>query len=185
MELLEGMTLDRLLKEQGKLPVVRAKSLLEEVLRGLAEAHRLRVVHRDLKPANIAVTREHAKIMDFGIARLQDVDIRLTQTGQVIGSPMYMSPEQVQGLDLDPRSDLYSVGVLTFTLLVGREPFRGRTPTAISLKHLRSPAPDLLELCPGLHPDWGNLVARLMKKERDHRYATALEVLEVVESLPV
>ena len=185
MELLDGMTLADLLAVEGRLPIKQVHPLLGEVLEGLAAAHRHRVVHRDLKPANVAVTPSCAKIMDFGIACLEDGDSSLTRTGQVVGSPMYMSPEQIQGFDLDSRSDLYSFGVLTFTLLAGHEPFRASTPTAVSLKHLQESPPDLRVIRPDLDEGWHRFVIRLLEKDRSFRFDTAEEVLAELRTLPV
>jgi tetratricopeptide (TPR) repeat protein len=185
MELLDGMTLADLLAVEGRLPIKQVHPLLTEVLEGLAAAHHHRVVHRDLKPANIAVTPEHAKIMDFGIACLEDGDSSLTRTGQVVGSPMYMSPEQIQGFDLDGRSDLYSFGVVAFTLLAGHEPFRASTPTAVSLKHLQESPPDLRVIRPDLDEGWHRFVSRLLEKDRSFRFDTAEEVLAELRTLPV
>jgi len=185
MELLDGMTLADLLAVEGRLAIKQVHPLLGEVLEGLAAAHRHRVVHRDLKPANIAVTPERAKIMDFGIACLEDADSSLTRTGQVVGSPMYMSPEQIQGFDLDGRSDLYSFGVLAFTLLAGHEPFRASTPTAVSLKHLQEPPPDLRVIRPDLDEGWHRFVTKLLEKDRSFRFDTAEEVLAELRTLPV
>ena len=111
--------------------------------------------------------------MDFGIALFVDRDLSLTQTGQVIGSPMYMSPEQIQGRDLDGRTDLYSLGILVFTMLTGLEPFRGRTATAISLKHLQEEPPDIRVSRPGVPPQWDDLVHWLLAKDRADRPQSA------------
>ena len=143
------------------------------------------MVHRDLKPANIAVTATGAKIMDFGIAQIGESDVSLTQTGQVIGSPMYMSPEQIQGLDLDARTDIYSFGVLAFTLLTGSEPFTGKTATAISLKHLQDAAPSACAVRKDLDPSWDHFLAKLLAKRPDERYSSAAEVASAMEQLVV
>ncbi|HVS12546.1 MAG TPA: protein kinase [Thermoanaerobaculia bacterium] len=185
MELLDGMTLADLLAVEGRLPIKQVHPLLSEILQGLVAAHQHRVVHRDLKPANIAVTPERAKIMDFGIACVEDGESTLTRTGQVVGSPMYMSPEQIQGLDLDGRSDLYSFGVLAFTLLAGHEPFRASTPTAVSVKHLQEAPPDLRVIRPDLDEGWHRFVTRLLEKDRSFRFDTAEEVLATLRTLPI
>ena len=122
--------------------------------------------------------------MDFGIARAIDSEDSLTQSGQVIGSPMYMSPEQIQGLALDPRTDLYSVGVLAFTLLAGFEPFLGKTAAAVTIKHLQQDPPPLREIRGNLDLGWYRLIDRLLEKERDNRPSTAEEVLAEIQRLP-
>jgi serine/threonine-protein kinase len=185
MELLEGVTLGTLLDQGERLPVDRVRMILLDVLAGLAAAHAQQVVHRDLKPANVAVTPSAVKIMDFGIAYAQDSDLSVTRTGQVVGSPLYMSPEQIQGFELDARSDLYSLGVLAFTLLTGQEPFRGTTPTAVSLKHIQEAPPDLAVLRPDLHRGWKMFVERLLAKDREARFVDAGAARAVLEELTV
>jgi serine/threonine protein kinase len=185
MEYLEGRTLDRELRETGPLPLDRARELLTQLLAGLDEAHHLRVVHRDLKPSNVFLTGGRVKILDFGIARQEGRDVNLTTTGEVLGSPKYMSPEQIQGEELDGRSDLYSLGVLAFLMLSGQEPFSGKTPSAIALAHLREGPPNLRALRPGLPAQWFELVSRLLEKDRSRRFASAAEARSAVLALPV
>jgi serine/threonine-protein kinase len=184
MEYLEGHTLDHELRTTGPLPLARIKDLLAQVLAGLAEAHQLRIVHRDLKPSNVFLTVDRAKILDFGIARQEGHDAGLTMTGEVLGSPKYMSPEQIQGEELDGRSDLYALGVLTYVMLAGREPFTGKTPSAIALAQLREAPPDVSQWRPGLPPEWLALLARLLEKDRAARYGSATETRDVVMALP-
>lgn len=184
MELLDGYTLDRLIASGERLTTTRVKDLLRDILQGLREAHGLKIIHRDLKPANVALTSQRAKIMDFGIAQIEDTDVNLTQTGQVVGSPMYMSPEQIQGHQLDARSDLYSLGILAYTLLAGKEPFSGTTATAISLKHLQEPPPDICAVREDVAPQWSVFIKRLLAKKPAERYQSADEVLAVVQRLP-
>lgn len=185
MELLEGARLDQLIGNNKKLSLPRVKQLLGEICEGLKEAHALGIVHRDLKPGNVMVTPKRLKILDFGIARMNEGDPRLTRTGITVGSPLYMSPEQIQGQELDGRSDLYSLGVLAFTLLAGREPFIGMNPTTIVLQHLQSPPPRLTDFRPDLPPPWQALVSKLLSKEVEDRYASAEEVLGVLVGLGV
>jgi serine/threonine-protein kinase len=185
MELLEGERLDHRVTRQGPLPVPLAQHFLGEIAAGLQEAHSLGVVHRDLKPSNVFLTPLRLKILDFGIARQLDDDIRLTQTGFAVGSPSYMSPEQLQGSPLDGRSDLYSLGVLAFTLLAGHEPFAGPTSAAIAVQHLHQSPPDLRRLRPELPAGWPELVAKLLAKRPAERYQSAREVGEAIAALPV
>jgi tetratricopeptide (TPR) repeat protein len=185
MEFLEGKTLERVLREEGPLPLSRARDLLLQLLAGLQEAHGLRVVHRDLKPSNVVIASGRVKILDFGIARVEGADVGLTQAGEVLGSPKYMSPEQIQGEELDGRSDLYALGVLAFAMIAGREPFSGKTPSAIALKHLHEPPPDVTSLRPDLPPEWRAVIDRLLAKSRDSRFATAGDAADAVRALPV
>lgn len=184
MELLEGTPLEKLIGNQKQLSLARVKMISAELLAGLGEAHSLGIVHRDLKPGNIMVTPRHLKILDFGIARIEGSDQRLTRTGFAIGSPLYMSPEQIQGLDLDSRSDLYSFGVLLFILLTGREPFTGESAAGIILGHLQAPPPPLTPLRPDLSPSWERLVHYLLRKEPDDRPSSCAVVAEAIAGLP-
>ncbi len=146
MEYVPGEDLKSLIHRIGALPVGKAVSLAGQVAEGLAEAHRLGVVHRDLKPQNIMIDREgNARIMDFGIAR--SVAARgITGAGMMIGTPEYMSPEQVEGKEADPRSDIYSLGIILFEMLTGRVPFEGDTPLSVAVmqKTERPPEPKSL-----------------------------------------
>jgi serine/threonine-protein kinase len=185
MEYLEGQTLDQHLRERGQLPLSEARDLLIQLLGGLQEAHQLRIVHRDLKPSNVVLTGDRLKILDFGIARMEGGDGSLTMPGEVLGSPKYMSPEQIQGEELDGRTDLYSLGILAYAMVTGREPFTGSSASAIALKQLREPPPDPAELRPGLPEPWQALLSRLLAKTPQERYASAAEALAVVRLLPV
>ena len=185
MEYLEGRTLDQELRAVGPMPLSRVRELLAQLLAGLEEAHQRRVIHRDLKPSNVFLTVDRAKILDFGIARQEGRDTNLTQTGEVVGSPKYMSPEQIEGEELDGRSDLYALGVLAYAMLAGREPFTGKTPSAIALAQLREPPPDIVQFRPELPAEWQALVARLLEKERDRRFPGASEARAAVLALSV
>jgi serine/threonine-protein kinase len=185
MEHLQGRTLDQELRATGPLPLARVRELLAQVLAGLEEAHGLKIVHRDLKPSNVFLTADRVKLLDFGIARQEGPDAGLTMTGEVLGSPKYMSPEQIQGEELDGRSDLYAVGVLTYVMLSGHEPFSGKTPSAIALAQLREAPPDIEQFRPGLPRPWLDLLARLLEKDRSRRFASAAETRGAVLALPV
>ncbi|HEX6844556.1 MAG TPA: protein kinase, partial [Actinomycetota bacterium] len=149
MEFIEGRTLADVLAS-GKRPTpIQSVELAQRVGQALAAAHDQGIVHRDIKPANVMVTREgKVKVMDFGIARVETVETA-PQTSSVLGTPTYLSPEQAQGLKVDARSDIYSLGVLLYELLAGRPPFTGDSPVAIAYKQVNeTPEP------PGtLNPD--------------------------------
>jgi tetratricopeptide (TPR) repeat protein len=185
MELLEGQVLVDLIDPARRPPIARVKTILAEIASGLQEAHALGVVHRDLKPENVILTATRLKILDFGIARMTGFDKRLTQVGFALGSPLYMSPEQIQGITLDNRSDLYSLGVLAFALLVGHEPFDGANSTAIAIQHLQQPPPDLYSLRPDLPAGWGEVVTKLLAKRPDDRYQSSEEVIAALTPLSV
>ncbi len=185
MELLEGQTLADVIDAATRPPLAQVKTILSEIASGLQEAHNLGVVHRDLKPENVILTATRLKILDFGIARMSGFDKRLTQVGFALGSPLYMSPEQIQGIAIDNRSDLYSLGVLAFALLTGREPFDGTNSTAIAIQHLQQPPPDLRSLRPELPAGWADLVAKLLAKRPEDRVQSAQDVIGALAPLAV
>ncbi|MFP5286415.1 MAG: serine/threonine-protein kinase, partial [Thermoanaerobaculia bacterium] len=184
MEHLEGRNLDRVIAEDAPLPFERIRAILSEVAAGLREAHSQGVIHRDLKPANVMVTASRVKILDFGIACMQGGDLRLTQAGFVMGSPMYMSPDQLQGKELDGRSDLYSFGILAYTLISGREPFEDSDPTVLALMQIRHAHPDVRTLRPDTPEAWAAFLDRLLAKQPEDRYPSAQEVLDALAELP-
>jgi len=186
MELLEGPGLDQVILDSGgPMPPARVRKLLIEIASALSEAHRLHIVHRDLKPGNVILVGGRAKVLDFGIARMNDgTASNLTRTGEVIGSPMYMSPEQIQGLPLDGTCDLYALGVIAYTLLAGREPFRGDNTTAIVLQHLQEKPPEIRRFAKTLSDPWVAVLAKLLAKKPQQRYKTADELIAVLEQLP-
>ncbi len=184
MEMLEGQILEEMISQVDVLPLSRIKFFLAEVAAGLQEAHSLGIVHRDLKPSNIMVMEKHLKILDFGIARMTGFDNRLTRTGLAFGSPMYMSPEQLQGLPLDGRSDLYSLGILAYALVAGREPFQDENMAVLALQHLRDEVPDIRKFRPDLPLAWETLVLKLLAKEPGDRYDSARQLLQALAVLP-
>ena len=186
MELLEGPGLDRVIREQAPLEVARVRKLLTGIAAALSEAHRLDIIHRDLKPSNVILVDGRVKVLDFGIARMGDGSAtpQLTRTGEVVGSPMFMAPEQIQGQPLAGTCDLYALGVLAYTLLTGSEPFVAETATAVVMKHLHDPVPDVRERRPELPEDWADLIAKLLAKKPEDRYQSAEELLEVLPGLP-
>jgi hypothetical protein len=192
MELVEGQGFDQVLREAAPLPLKRARDLLVEIVRGLEAAHALRIIHRDLKPSNVVVLADGAgaevtdriKILDFGIARLVEPDLHLTAPGDAIGSPAYMSPEQIRGAALDGRADLYSLGVVAYQSIAGREPFRGKSPSEVLLLHLQEPPPDPRTLRPDLPEPWVEFLSRLLAKSADARYGSAAETLAALLALP-
>ncbi len=184
MELIEGQGLDVLMRDVDPMPLEQVRRILIEIAAGLGAAHALNIVHRDLKPGNVILNDRRLKILDFGVAKIGD-DVRLTQTGFAVGSPLYMSPEQLQGLAIDGRSDLYALGILAFALLAGYEPFHGETFTTIAMGHLQSPVPDLHRIRPDLPHPWVQLVERLLEKRAEDRPADAAEAIALAGSMPV
>jgi tRNA A-37 threonylcarbamoyl transferase component Bud32/tetratricopeptide (TPR) repeat protein len=189
MEFIAGETLHERLSA-GALPLAEALRIAREVGEALEEAHRHRFLHRDLKPANVMLTQGHAKVMDFGLARqfetsqpkesadtVAAAEPGLTGQGIIVGTPDYMSPEQVRGDPLDQRSDLFSFGILLCDLLGGAHPFRRATPTETMAAILRDPPSLAGDIPPGLMV----LVRRLLAKELDQRYLSMREVLADLE----
>lgn len=175
MEYVDGPSLSRVLRSDGPFHPRRAAEIAAEVAAGLGFAHSRGVVHRDVKPGNVLLTRSgQAKVTDFGIARaLSSPDEDLTQAGSVMGTATYFSPEQAQGLPVDPRSDLYSLGVVLYELVTGRPPFNGETPLAIAYKHVQDePAPPST-LMTGLPPALEAIIMKLLSKRPEDRYASA------------
>lgn len=184
MEYLEGVSLDEVIRTESPLPFARVRSLLSDAAAGLQEAHEQGIVHRDLKPGNLMVTGNRLKILDFGIASMRGLGARLTQVGMVLGSPMYMSPEQIRGRELDGRSDVYSLGLIAYTLIAGREPFEVNEPTVLVLQKLREDPPDVRTVRLETPEAWAAFLARLLARERADRFASAREVLEALAGLP-
>jgi tetratricopeptide (TPR) repeat protein/tRNA A-37 threonylcarbamoyl transferase component Bud32 len=181
MELIEGESLKRLIRSRGRLAWAEALPLARQILSALEEAHREGVIHRDLKPQNIIVDPQGAAhVMDFGIARAQD-STSLTATGAVMGTPDYMSPEQVRGEKADPQSDLFSFGVILYEMLSGDVPYRAETAVSKVLMRLtRKPRP-LGELGLGLPKYLERVVSKCLEVEREIRYRTATEILRDLE----
>ncbi|MEI2699692.1 MAG: Stk1 family PASTA domain-containing Ser/Thr kinase [Microthrixaceae bacterium] len=175
MEYVDGPSLSRVLRTDGPFHPRRAAEIATEVAAGLGFAHSRGVVHRDVKPGNVLLTRSgQAKVTDFGIARaLSSPDEDLTQAGSVMGTATYFSPEQAQGLAVDPRSDLYSLGVVLYELVTGRPPFTGDTPLAIAYKHVQDEPARPSTMISGLPVSLEAIIMKLMSKRPDDRYSTA------------
>src|SRR5207249_6544450 len=179
MEYVEGTSLKSLIQNRGKLPLPVTLTVGKQVCRALEVAHAEGIIHRDIKPQNMVVDPSGVlKVMDFGIARLVNPPKckGLTEAGISIGTPDYMSPEQLSGADLDPRSDLYSVGVVLFECLTGRVPFEADTTWALVAKHLEEEPPNPRTLNADVPEALAALVLKAMAKDRERRFATASEM---------
>jgi serine/threonine-protein kinase len=176
MEYVEGRTLRDVIRSDGPLLPERAAEIGGAVARALSSAHEAGLVHRDIKPGNIMLTREgEVKVMDFGIARTSTGDT-LTQTAAVLGTASYLSPEQAQGLPVDTRSDIYSLGCVLYEMLTGRAPFIGDSPVAIAYMHVKEDPVPPSRLNPDVPPTLDAVVLKAMAKNPANRYETAEEL---------
>jgi serine/threonine protein kinase/beta-lactam-binding protein with PASTA domain len=181
MEFLDGRSLDSIVREDAPLPAEQAIELTEQVLRAARFAHRRDVVHRDLKPHNVIIDDEgRVKVTDFGIARAGASEI--TQTGSIMGTARYLSPEQAQGQAVGARSDLYAVGIMLYELLTGTVPFEGDSVVAIALRHLSEPPAPPSTLVPSISPNLDAIVMRALEKDPERRFADADEFLSALEA---
>jgi len=190
MEYVEGRTLTAVLEESGPMPLPRAAALLAQCAAGLQAAHDLGIVHRDLKPDNIMVVagrgRETAKLVDFGIAKAMESSPgeRVTKSGFVIGTPEYMSPEQLAGDPVNGRSDQYALGLVFYRLLTGQLPFEGSSLQETLAKRLTDPPRPLAESRPGDYPvGLQNIFDRALSRQAEQRYASVAEFAGVVDAL--
>ena len=186
MEYVEGKTLATILKERGKLSPIHACDVIAEVASALSFAHENGVVHRDIKPGNILVgTSGQVKVADFGIARAlgTGVDEALTEIGSVMGTATYLSPEQAQGAQPDPRSDIYSLGVMMYELVAGKAPFVGESAVAIAYQHVHSIPTPLRDVVADLPRGFESVVAKCMAKNAARRYENAALVREDIRRI--
>jgi serine/threonine protein kinase len=178
MEYVEGEDLKSFIRRSGHLTPKKAISLAKQVCEGLAEAHRLGVIHRDLKPQNIMIDREgSARIMDFGIARFTEAE-GITGSGVMIGTPEYMSPEQVETGDVDKRADIYALGVILYEMVTGHVPFAGDTPLAVLIKHKSETPRNPQDTNPLVSLSVTRVILKCLEKDRSRRYQSAEELHE-------
>jgi serine/threonine protein kinase/tetratricopeptide (TPR) repeat protein len=183
MEYVSGEDLKSFIRRSKQLVVGTAIFIAKQVCEGLAEAHRLGVVHRDLKPGNIMIDKEgNAKIMDFGIARSVSAK-GITGTGVMIGTPEYMSPEQVEGKEVDQRSDIYSLGIILYEMLTGQVPFEGDTPFTIGVKQRSEVPKDPQKVNAQIPDDLSRLILRCLEKDKEKRYQSADELRTEFEKI--
>lgn len=180
-EWVDGTDLAERLAVGPPLSLGEALAIVRQTALGLDSAHRQGVVHRDIKPSNLMITSAgDVKIADFGIAKVADQSSDLTMTGSVVGSPHYLSPEQIRGEELDGRSDIFSLGVLLYEILCRKRPFEGDTLTTLVYQILHHEPASPIVARPDLGPRIENLVRRMMHKNRDERFATAREVADEI-----
>jgi serine/threonine-protein kinase len=187
MEYIDGDSLSGVLKREGKLDPADALKILLRASQGLAAAHAQGVIHRDVKPANIMITsRGQVKVADFGIALAnQDADSKLTGTGQLVGTPGYLSPEVCLGQPVDARSDIFALGIVLFEMLSGRMPFEDASPLRLMLDVVQADAPDIRELVPAVDEDVANILARMLAKDPADRYQSCADLNEELRKHPL
>jgi len=188
LEYVDGRTLKDYLARKGPPELELALSLMRQVASALDRAAELGIVHRDIKPENILLTRKgEVKVADFGLSRCLAPDqepLNLTQSGVTMGTPLYMSPEQVEGRPLDTRSDIYSFGVTCYHFLAGEPPFRGQNAFEVALQHVRTEPKPLEEIRTDLPGELCRIVRKMMAKKPEDRYQTCCELLQDLARVP-
>ncbi len=184
MQFVEGESLGRLVSQRKALPWQEALKFVREAARGLASAHAAGVIHRDIKPDNILVSKDGAaKVADFGLARTLDSGVSLSTTGQIMGTPDYMSPEQAQAQKIDGRGDIYSLGATFYFLLCGKKPFQADTPLAIIMKHVSEPPRPLRDANPDVPVAVENVIAKMMAKKPEDRFPDCDALIAALDEL--
>src|ERR1700723_2741303 len=190
MEFIDGRPLSSILRTAGPMHPDRAAEIGADVAIALAYAHRHGVIHRDVKPGNVLITEDGiVKVTDFGIARAINTEESLTQTGAVMGTAAYFSPEQAEGKGVDARSDIYSLGVVLYEMAVGKPPFTGDSPVAVASKHVRDQPVLPRVVNPAIPVELEAVIMKAMAKSPNDRYATAEEfradLLRFIDGRPV
>src|SRR6266436_1403510 len=171
MELIRGRSLDAILKEKGAIPAAEAAGYILQAAKGLRHAAEKKLIHRDVKPSNLMLAEDGVvKITDFGLAKAARAETQLTATGEVLGSPGYISPEQASGAVLDARSDIYSLGATFYHLVTGRLPFEAPTPVAMIVKHMSEPLRSPRAVNPAVPYPIASIVQKMMAKRAGERF---------------
>jgi serine/threonine protein kinase len=189
MDYVSGKSLDNILETQHTLSGTQFRDIFGQVCRGLMHAHAAGIVHRDLKPSNVMITEEsdgrlHVTVVDFGIAKPLAANTKITQTGDVIGSPAYMSPEQAMGYPVDARTDIYSLGCMMYEAATGSVPFSGDNPFEIVVKRVGEPAPRFTKVLKAgtFDPVIESIVMKALEREPQNRFSTAAELYTALQS---
>jgi len=196
MEFLDGKSLAEIIDSQGKLPINRALRIFTQIAAGCSYAHGRNIIHRDLKPSNLLIINKNGqedfvKIVDFGIAKIVNestiAGTKLTQTGEVFGSPLYMSPEQCSGRPVDSRTDIYSLGTLMYETLTGKPPIKGPTALATIYMHTKEMPPKFGDIGADskLAQAMENIVFKCLAKAPEHRYQSMDEIIDACIKIPV
>jgi serine/threonine protein kinase/tetratricopeptide (TPR) repeat protein len=183
MEYVPGEDLKSFIRRSGQLSAGKAVFLARQVCEGLGEAHRLGIVHRDLKPHNIMIdTDGNAKIMDFGIARSLREE-GLTRAGYAVGTPSYMAPEQIEGKEVDERTDIYALGAVLYEMVTGKPPFQGDTDFSVAAKHLNVEPADPATLNPLIPAEMSRIILKCLQKDKRHRFQNAAELCAALSQI--
>jgi serine/threonine-protein kinase len=189
MEYIDGQSLSQILEQAAPLPIERVVRIVRQIAAALSSAHALGIIHRDLKPDNVMITQkgsdtDYVKVLDFGIAKAvaEGAHEKLTETGFVLGTPIYMSPEQLSGDDLDARSDVYSLALIAYEMLSGRLPFEGGNPQAITIKRVTTDPIPLRAFAAGLSPEIERVIMSGLTRDRSHRTPTVQQLAHDLEA---
>ena len=184
MQFIEGRSVGEMLDSKGKFGQSEALRIIRQAAEALESAQQHNIVHRDIKPDNIMITSAgQVKVMDFGLAkRTGSQDAGVTASGVILGTPVYMSPEQFKAEVLDGRSDIYSLGVTLYHMVAGKPPFTGNTPFELGNKHMQMPHPSPKNFSPDLSPHVCSIIDKMLAKEREERYATPAELIKDIDA---
>ena len=181
MEYVDGADLKAIIKEKGALPIEQVEKYFKQICSGLGYAHSQGVIHRDIKPPNILIDKSgKIKITDFGIAKALETT-GFTRTGQMMGTPAYMSPEQADAKHIDHRSDIYSLGIVLYEMLTGDVPFKADSPVAMGIKHLKETPISPRQLRKDIPEYWEKIIIKCMDKKAENRFANVKEILQAIE----
>ncbi len=185
MKYIEGKNLRNIISEGGPLPLEAVLRVSRDILSALAYMHSKGIVHRDIKPSNIIIEESTGKaiLADFGLAKRMDAVTKLTRSGELLGTPHYLSPEQARGEKITPASDVYSFGITLFEMVTGKLPFEGESPLQILWKHVREPLPEPQKFNPSLPSELTRIILKATEKKPTNRYSNASEMLRDIEAL--
>jgi serine/threonine protein kinase len=183
-EYVDGGNVQEIIEEEGLIPPARAAGIVKEACQGLAAAQERTIVHRDIKPDNLMLTKAGVvKVADFGLAKIVEEGAAVTQSGTIVGTPFYMSPEQAKGLPLDHRSDVYGLGVTFYHMVTGQLPFDAESVIGVLLKHISAERPDPCAVVPGLPSRLGKIIMKMMARAPEERYQSARDLIPELDEL--
>lgn len=182
MQYVDGESLAGKIRREGKINLSEALRIVNDVAVALSVAHHKGIIHRDIKPENIMITKnDEIKLMDFGLARVLDVASHLSRTGDILGTPYYLSPEQAKGLKVDGRADIYALGITLYYMISGKRPFDGDSTVSIILKHINEKAPPIRESNPEIPESVSLIINKMMEKDAVNRYQSTEELINDID----